>query len=92
MRSSWTMTMLLSAVLAAQASPTLEKRSCSRDRTPAARSVCELFLSPGTNEARKCERLVQEIAAINCFCKNAAAVVYRPDIDHPWCLDNQSCL
>ncbi|KAA8911645.1 hypothetical protein FN846DRAFT_935063 [Sphaerosporella brunnea] len=84
--------LLASTLSAASPAPaSLEKRSCARSNAPAARTVCELWLAPGTNEARKCERLVQEIAALNCLCPNTANVVYDVPSDHAWCLDTKSC-
>ncbi|CCX13189.1 hypothetical protein FPQ18DRAFT_405665 [Pyronema domesticum] len=70
---------------------TLEKRNCPRTRSiPASIPLCEFFgLGKGNNESRRCERLIEEVAAQSCRCP-INDIVFVPEYNSVAC-GNHKC-
>ncbi|KAI5857012.1 hypothetical protein BZA05DRAFT_386994 [Tricharina praecox] len=78
------LSLLLSSVLAIP-SPLTRRTSYPRLAAPAAKSVSELLLGIGNNESRKCERLLEELAAQVGVCSTVAQIVYSASVGHVYC-------
>ncbi|KAF8535790.1 hypothetical protein BDD12DRAFT_891748 [Trichophaea hybrida] len=78
--------LLLPATILAYLLPSPSHKPTSHTFSPATVSTLPpqphaLFLAQGTNEARKNERLVQDIAELNCACPEKLHVVYNKERD-----------
>ncbi|KAI5785866.1 hypothetical protein EDC01DRAFT_778889 [Geopyxis carbonaria] len=79
------LTLSVAALAAATPAPiaapaTLQKRWCPRAELSAARALCEEWFGKGNNKSRKCERLLEELAAQNCQCVSADKILYDASV------------
>ncbi|KAF8544360.1 hypothetical protein BDD12DRAFT_35234 [Trichophaea hybrida] len=61
-----------------------ERRWCPRTTLPVAKTLCESWFGIGNNESRKCERLLEELAAQSCVCE-PKSVAFNEEKNHVYC-------